>query len=47
MKSVQYSGKTDANKDGRWCRDSEAGKLLKSGLESGDIDPNEPPKTIC
>lgn len=30
----------------RWHKESEAAKLLKAGLESGDIDPHETPKSI-
>jgi hypothetical protein len=30
----------------KWSKDSEAAKLLRSGLENGDIDPNDSPKAI-
>src|SRR5688572_20330297 len=47
MKSHYYSRKQVGSRKGDWWnKDSEAGKLLKTGLKNGDIDPNDPPKTI-
>jgi hypothetical protein len=39
--NVERKGGSD-----RWNKDSEAGKLLKSLLEKGDIDPSDSPKSI-
>ena len=47
MRPNYYGNKTDGEKKSdRWTKDCEAAKLLRSGLESGEIDPNDPPKTI-
>src|SRR5688572_17335289 len=45
MCSSQFKQKFEKTPD-RWSANSEAGKLLRSGMESGEIDPNAPPKQI-
>jgi len=41
-----FFGSVNDRKPDRWNRDSEAGRMLKSMIENGDIDPSDPPKAI-
>ena len=43
---ILFKKKEQDQKFERWNKESEAGKFLKLALESGKIDPNEPPKSI-
>ena len=44
MKGNMFTG--NKRKSDRWNRDSEAGKMLKSMLENGEMDPSDSPKRI-
>ena len=47
MKSNYLAGRRDVDKKAlKWDMNSEAAKLLKEGLENGDIDPNKTPKSV-